>query len=145
MNVRELLEKKGRAVHVVPAIVTIQQAMERMNRDGVHSLVVMDGGDISGIFTERDALKELAVYGADGLGHTVDAAMSWHPIYATEDMSVEEACQVMERHGIRHLPVVTDGTLMGLVSLQDALSCWLTICTCDANRLRSYIVDNFGG
>lgn len=84
------------------------------------SAIVLDGGWIAGIFTERDVLRAAAA-GADPKSATVGEWMTPDPMTVGPDLDAEEAVEIMASHGFRHLPVVDGRTLLGIVSLRDVL------------------------
>jgi CBS domain-containing protein len=97
---------------------TLGEAAERMAEAGVGSSVVLDGGRLIGILTERDLLRAVA-----GRVHTSEARvrewMTADPVTADEATSASEAMQTMLEHGFRHLPVVEAGRTIGVVSLRE--------------------------
>jgi CBS domain-containing protein len=110
---------KGEVVGVAPED-TLGEAAERMSAQGVGSAVVLDGGRLIGILTERDLLKAVA-----GRVHTSEARvrewMTVDPVTASEDMTTEEAIRMMIDNGFRHLPVVVGGRTVGVVSLRECM------------------------
>lgn len=105
----------------VAAATTISEAAELMVRGRFGSVVVMRGGMVEGIFTERDVLR--------AVGNTVDVQLESVANWMTEDpvtsgpgIDTEEAAGVMISGGFRHLPVVDDNRIVGIVSLRDLLS-----------------------
>jgi CBS domain-containing protein len=100
---------------------TVSEVATTMVKRKVGSVIVMEGGWISGIFTERDALRA-AASGRDLTQSPLKEWMTSDPITAEPDMDSEEAIQVMASHGFRHLPVTDGKDLAGIVSLRDVLS-----------------------
>jgi CBS domain-containing protein len=96
---------------------TLGEVAERMTAKNVGAVVVKDFGRLIGILTERDLLKAMAAR-----VHTSEARvrqwMTEDPITATPEMALEEAAQIMLDNGFRHLPVVEDGQVVGIVSLR---------------------------
>jgi CBS domain-containing protein len=115
----------GAVISVAPED-TLGEAAERMAEQGVGSAVVLDGGRLIGILTERDLLGAVA-----GRVHTSEARvrewMTIDPITATEDMSVDEAIRTMLERGFRHLPVVESGRTVGIVSLRECMKAELQV------------------
>jgi CBS domain-containing protein len=99
---------------------TLGEVAERMTKQNVGAVVVKDHGRLIGILTERDMLRAMAER-----VHTSEARvrqwMTEGPITAPPDMGLEEAAQVMLDHGFRHLPVVDDTGVLGVVSLRRVL------------------------
>lgn len=117
MELRELI---GGEVETVPADATITEAAHRMQKAGIGSLAVVDDGDFTGIFTERDVLAVVAA-GGDPVTETVAGWMTMYPDSFMPDMDVEEAADWMLASGYRHLPVVDGGNLIGMASIKDIL------------------------
>ena len=109
------------SVHTVTADATVSEAAEAMVRGRFGSVVVMAGGTLTGIFTERDVLRA-AARRADLSTSTVRDWMTPDPVTATGDTDAGDAAQTMISEGFRHLPVTEDGKLQGIVSLRDILS-----------------------
>jgi CBS domain-containing protein len=97
---------------------TLRSAAERMWRNQTGSLLVMDGGRLTGIITERDLMRAVAL-GADLETATVDEAMTTEVFTVPPDMPLREAAREMAVRWIRHLPVVEDGRVLGVVSMRD--------------------------
>lgn len=110
-----------REVFTTPPDTPVSEVAQSMVRSRVGSAVVMEGGWLSGIFTERDVVRA-AASGTDLTASPVSEWMTSDPITAAPDMDSEEAAQIMASHGFRHLPVVEDKDVIGIVSLRDVLS-----------------------
>lgn len=110
-----------RSVHTVTADTKVSEAAEAMVRGRVGSVVVMAGGTLMGIFTERDVLRA-AARRADLSTSTVRDWMTPDPVTATGDTDAGDAAETMISQGFRHLPVTEDGKLQGIVSLRDVVS-----------------------
>jgi CBS domain-containing protein len=97
---------------------TLRSAAERMWREQTGSLLVMDGGRLAGIITERDLLRAVAL-GADLATATVDEAMTTEVFTVPPDMPLRDAAREMAVRWIRHLPVVDGGQVLGVISMRD--------------------------
>jgi len=97
---------------------TLRAAAERMWRNQTGSLLVVDDDRLTGIITERDVLRAVAL-GVDLGAATVNEAMTVEVFTVPPDMSLREAAREMAARWIRHLPVVEDGRLLGVVSMRD--------------------------
>ena len=97
---------------------TLRAAAERMWRNQTGSLLVMEDGRLIGIITERDVLRAVAL-GAELATATVDDVMTAEVFTVPPDMELREAAREMAAHWIRHLPVVDDGKVLGMVSMRD--------------------------
>ncbi len=97
---------------------TLRAAAERMWRNQTGSLLVVDDDRLTGIITERDVLRAVAL-GVDLGAATVNEAMTVEVFTVPPDMSLREAAREMAARWIRHLPVVEEGRLLGVVSMRD--------------------------
>jgi CBS domain-containing protein len=97
---------------------TLRAAAERMWRHQTGSLLVMDNDRLAGIITERDLLRAVAL-GADPGNVTVQEAMTTAVFTARPDLPLPEAARIMASRWIRHLPVVEQGRVLGVVSMRD--------------------------
>jgi CBS domain-containing protein len=100
---------------------SIAEAADEMVKGRFGSAIIMEGSWISGIFTERDALRAAAA-GADPSTTSIADWMTKDPVTVTADTDSEEAGELMVTHGFRHLPVVDGKEVIGIVSLRDILS-----------------------
>jgi CBS domain-containing protein len=97
---------------------SLRSAAERMWRQQTGSLLITEGEQLAGIITERDLLRAIAL-GADPDKTSVDEAMTAEVYTVPPDMQLQDAARVMAARWIRHLPVVEDGQLLGVVSMRD--------------------------
>jgi CBS domain-containing protein len=97
---------------------SLRSAAERMWRQQTGSLLITEGGQLTGIITERDLLRAIAL-GADPDKTSVDDAMTAEVYTVPPDMQLQDAAREMAARWIRHLPVVEDGQLLGVVSMRD--------------------------
>ena len=97
---------------------SLRSAAERMWRQQTGSLLVTDGGQLIGIITERDVLRAMA-FGADPDRSSVDEVMTAEVFTVRPDMPLQDAAREMAARWIRHLPVVQDGQVLGVVSMRD--------------------------
>ena len=107
----------------VPPSSSVAEAATVMGERRVSSILVMDGEDMQGIFTERDIVRALAQH-HDASGHQVTEWMTAKPTTVPSDMPVQEALQVMLDGGYRHLPIMDGKKVVGVVSMRD-ISRWL--------------------
>ena len=97
---------------------SLRSAAERMWRQQTGSLLIISGGRLTGIITERDLLRAVAL-GADPDRSTVDEAMTTEVFTVPPDMPLQEAARQMAARWIRHLPVVAGDEVLGVVSMRD--------------------------
>ena len=134
-----LLERKGPIVHAVTPTMTVAEAVAEMNRHHVGSTVVLDGTRLSGIFTERDVLRRVVGAGLDPNRTRVADVMTKEIITISPDTTVEDALLVFTEQRCRHLPVIADGRMIGLLSSGD-VSRWMSdVHRSEAEHLKNYI------
>jgi CBS domain-containing protein len=140
MNVHTILKNKGSAVATIPADATIDQAVEMLRARGIGALVVSDDGEsVGGILSERDIVEALGRYGDALLTLSVGGVMTRAVVTCDPDDSVAELMAEMTNRRIRHLPVVRDGRLCGIVSIGDLVKSRLDEIEYEAHSLRSFI------
>ena len=117
MKLRDLV---GGAATLCGPDLTVAEAARVMIDQGIGSLGVMDSGRLVGIMTERDVLRAVAE-GADLVGTSVETAMTPDPDEFEPEVEVGDAANWILATGYRHLPVVEDGHLLGILSIKDVL------------------------
>jgi CBS domain-containing protein len=115
----EILEDKGGEVYEIDGDATVFEAVQRMVELNVGSLLVKDAGDVVGIVTERDYLRRVTLEGRTDHDTSVREIMSSPLIVVTPDTTVDECMALMTDRRVRHLPVVEDGDVVGMVSIGD--------------------------
>ena len=118
-EVSKILEAKTHELLTIDAGVPVIEAVRRMVEANVGSLLVTEDGEIVGIVTERDYLRRVALEGRDENAAAVREIMSSPLVVVGCETTVEECMALMTERRIRHLPVVEDGTIVGLVSIGD--------------------------
>ena len=120
-----VLARKGSKVHCVVPEATVLAAVRKMNEERIGALLVCDGSDVLGIFTERDILCRIVDSTRDPATTEVAEVMTNELVAVPPDTLVEEAMAVITEKRCRHLPVIDDGNLVGLVSIGD-LTSWVS-------------------
>ncbi len=118
-QVRDLV--KGHKVVTVAKSATVQSAAEIMARENVGALMVVDGGDLVGIFSERDIISRVISKQHDPTKTSVGSVMTRNIVIAHADDTVESSLGKMKQAKCRHLPVVDGDILLGMLSLRDLL------------------------
>jgi signal-transduction protein with cAMP-binding, CBS, and nucleotidyltransferase domain len=118
-NVSEILGDKGGRVLKIEASASVFEAVQEMVEANVGSLLVTDGGDIVGIVTERDYLRRVTLEGRTDKDTPVGEIMTAPLVVVTPETEIDECMAVMTDRRIRHLPVVQDGDVVGVVSIGD--------------------------
>ncbi|MFI5357517.1 MAG: CBS domain-containing protein [Opitutales bacterium] len=134
-----ILERKGSAVQTVPPTLTIAETVHVMNQKKISSVVVTEGGRLAGIFTERDVLRRVIGADLDPKRTLVRDVMSSGVTTVTPATTVQEALDIFARRKCRHLPVLAEGKLAGLISVGD-VSRWIgEMHRAEAEQLKEYI------
>jgi CBS domain-containing protein len=118
-TIKELLEEKGHTVHTIGPEASVYQALEEMAAREIGSLVVMDGPRPVGLISERDYARSVVLRGRTSRDTPVGAIMTSRVVVATPNQTVDECMALMTEKRVRHLPVMADGELVGLISIGD--------------------------
>jgi CBS domain-containing protein len=140
MTIAAILSGKGSEVASIASDAPLHQAVAELGNRRIGALLVMDGGEISGILSERDLIYCLTAHGAEVLDWPVSRAMTAPPIVITPDTDVLAALALMTQRRIRHLPVVSSsGELHGIVSIGDLVKYRIERIEAEAEAMRAYI------
>lgn len=141
MKVSDILSAKGQRVRTVSPDETAINAANRLRIENVGALVVSrDGRTVEGILSERDIVNGLAEHGA-ALPHVqVEQLMSHVVVTCLPDDSIADIARTMTRRRVRHLPVMRDGELAGIVSIGDVVKHRLDEMEMETNVLRDYAI-----
>ena len=120
-RVSEILGDKGNEVRKIDAGASALEAVREMVGANIGSLVVIDGDEVAGIVTERDFLRRVAHEGPADESVTVRDIMSSPLVVVSPETEIDECMAVMTDRRIRHLPVVDDGDVVGIVSIGDVV------------------------
>ena len=121
----QVLDAKGFEVHSASPGLPVSAAVARMHEHNVGALLVLEGDAVVGIFTERDVLYRVVDGGLDPATTLVSGVMTRGPWCVSPTMTVVSAMAEMTARRIRHLPVIEDGSVLGLISSGD-LTRWVT-------------------
>lgn len=139
MFVAEILKTKGNAVFSIPPGLSVSEACQELERKRVGALVVCDGDAVVGVFSERDVVKALAADGPPALSRSVADYMSANVIFAQPGEVMSTLMSRMTDRRIRHLPVLSEGRLVGVISIGDVVKCQIEEHAREAESLRTYI------
>jgi CBS domain-containing protein len=137
VKVENILHSKGWAVETILSGASMAQAVHRLTSAAIGALVVSDDGEtVDGTLSERDVVWALSRHGGNVLDLSVADCMTRGGPVCTPEASVQDAMSEMTRRRQRHLPVVKDGKLCGLISLGDVVKHRLDELELEANVLR---------
>ena len=120
-EVSEILGDKGHDVLRIDADASVLEAVKRMVEANIGSLLVTKGGEIAGIVTERDYLRRVALEGPTDEAVTVEKIMSSPLVVVTPETAIDECMALMTDRRIRHVPVVENNEVVGIVSIGDVV------------------------
>jgi CBS domain-containing protein len=124
-TVQSVLHAKSGPVYAVSPHATVYEALAVMARHDIGAVVVMEGREICGMFTERDYARKVALHGRTSRELAVAEVMSREVITVTPHCTIEDCMAIMTHHRVRHLPVVDGSGIAGLVSIGDAVKAQL--------------------
>jgi len=139
-TVIDILARKGAGVHTINPDATVLEATQKMNQHKLGALVVMNEGQVAGMFTERDVLRRVVAAMRDPGGTQVSEVMTTEVICVPPQTDIDEVSALMQQRRIRHLPVCDDsGTLKGMISIGDVNAFHVTHQEAHINFLSEYI------
>ncbi|OLT17746.1 histidine kinase [Actinomadura sp. CNU-125] len=140
MRIRDILRRKGGTVVTVPPDDTVRELLAVLAEHNVGAAVVSaDGETIAGIASERDVVRRLHEHGADLLGRPVSDIMTAEVRSCAPGDLVEDLRRTMTEHRFRHMPVVEDGRLAGIVSIGDVVKSAIDKLESEREHLVDYI------
>jgi CBS domain-containing protein len=137
--VQHLLDRKGRELISIVQEASVFDAIKLMADRGVGSLLVMDGGDLKGIVTERDYARKVIIKGRSSESTEVGEIMSTNLVTATSQQTVKECMTLMTDRRIRHLPIVLGDEVVGLISIGDLVQAIISDQQEEIEQLEQYI------
>lgn len=120
-TIRELLDKKGHQVWSIGSASGVYDALVLMAEKNIGAVTVMDGDRLVGIFSERDYTRDVVLQGRETKETRVSEVMTGRPVCVAPEQTVEECLALMTDKRVRHLPVLEDDAVIGLVSIGDAV------------------------
>jgi CBS domain-containing protein len=141
MKVSDILRVKGGTLFTVTPDSPLSEAAVAMSERDIGSLVVMDGGELTGMLTFREVIQAV-VKGGGSLGQTVvSSVMDDHPLTCTPDTEIDEVRRMMLGRHARYLPVMSQRTLMGVISFYDVAKAVVDGQDFENRMLKAYIRD----
>ena len=139
MSIQAILGDKGRDVATVSADAKLSEAVRILGERRIGALPVVEGDQIVGIISERDVIYSLKDHGADVLDWPIDRVMTSPAITVDPSTEVLSALALITQRRVRHLPVVSGGRLIGIVSIGDLVKHRIERIEFEAQAMREYI------
>jgi len=136
MKVENILRRKGDDVKTAGPDMNLKLAAHKLLTENISALVVVEDGEIAGILTEREIARGLARHGETLARMKVRDMMTEHVVTCAPGDDLRQVMTLMTQHRVRHLPVIKDGRLSGIVSIGDAVKYRLEELELETNVLR---------
>ena len=137
--VKHLLDRKGREIIAIAEDASVLDAIKMLADRSIGSLLVMDGDTLKGIVTERDYARKVLIKGRSSKTTQVREIMTTEVYTANTDQTVNDCMTVMTEKRIRHLPVVDNGEVVGLISIGDLVQAIIADQKAEIEQLAQYI------
>lgn len=140
MTVATLLNEKGASVVTARADATLADIASLLSENRIGAVVIVDGDRRpQGVVSERDIVRVVATEGASALSRKAEGVMVRKLVTCTPDDTVYEIMNLMTRHRIRHLPILVDGRLGGIISIGDVVKSRIAEIELEATEMKRYI------
>ena len=121
ISVSQLLNKKGKEIHSISPDATVFDAIKLMSELGVGALLVMEGGRLSGIISERDYTRKVILKGKSSASTPVHEIMTKNIFCLSPEDNIDQCMALMNENQIRHLPIVENDQVVGVVTIMDVI------------------------
>lgn len=139
MKVADILQAKGNIIYSVTGSVSVYEAIKVMGEKNIGALLVMDEGKLSGILSERDYARKVVLKGKSSRETMVRDIMTAQVLTVTTTDNIETCMGVMTQNHIRHLPIVENGEVQGMISIGDVVNAIIKMQKETIEHLKSYI------
>jgi CBS domain-containing protein len=139
MTIQRLIEGRSGPIITCPAAASVREAIALLAEKRIGALPVIQNGSVAGIFSERDVIYGLQADGPAMLDHIVGEVMTSPAVTVEPETDVLAALALMTKRRIRHLPVMRDGVMVGLVSIGDLVKFRIDRIESEAEAMRAYI------
>jgi CBS domain-containing protein len=141
MNIGQILKAKGRAVATARPDTSLLEIAKKLSQKKIGAIVVVgDNGGVVGIVSERDLIRKLGERGPDVLSEPVSDTMTANVISCQETSTLDELMEVMTQGRFRHVPVIEDGALVGIVSIGDIVKNHIAEVEMEVTAMRGYFI-----
>jgi CBS domain-containing protein len=140
MNVASILKLKGRAVSTVRPNATLLDVAKKLGTKKIGAIVVVgENGNVAGIISERDIIRAVSERGAPALSLMVSEVMTRNVVSCQETSELDELMETMTKGRFRHLPVIEDDALVGIVSIGDVVKFHVAEVEMEVSAMRNYL------
>lgn len=139
MTVNQILSTKGRNVYSIVSTFTVFEALRVMGEKNIGAVLVMDDGVLKGILSERDYARKIVLKDKSSKDTAVREIMESQVVTVKSSDNVDYCMELMSQRRIRHLPVMDDGTVIGLISIGDVVKTIIEVQKETIKHLDSYI------
>lgn len=139
MKVADILKAKGNIIYSVTGSTTVYEAIKVMGEKNIGALLVLEGGKLSGILSERDYARKVVLKGKASRETSVSDIMTAEVITVMPSDTIETCMELMTQKHIRHLPIVESGNVLGMISIGDVVNAIIRMQKETIEHLKSYI------
>jgi len=143
ITVKQMLEEKGHEVWTISPEATVYEALKIMADKDIGALIVVKNGQVAGIISERDYARKVMLKGKSSLETPVKDIMSTEIYYVGPEATAEECMALMTEKRIRHLPVIDNGKLTGVISIGDVVKSIISTQKVTIEHLQNYIMGKY--
>ena len=143
--VHRILRSKGSQVHSIAPDATVYEALEKLAQQDIGALVVLQDAELVGVFSERDYVRKVILKGRSSRDMKVHEIMSSPVVTVSLQTPVDECMYRMTEQRCRHLPVLQDGKVVGVVSIGDLVNWIITTQDLTIHQLEDYISGKYPG
>jgi len=139
MNIAQILKSKGRAVATARPDATLSEIIAKLAQKKIGAIVIVgDNGEVAGIVSERDVIRRLAELGNGALKEPVSQSMTSAVVSCQETSTLDEMMEMMTQGRFRHVPVIEDGALVGIVSIGDIVKNHIAEVEMEVSAMKDY-------
>ncbi len=142
-TVDEILQRKGREVWTIGPKATVLDALKIMAEKDIGALVVVQDDELVGIISERDYARKIVLKGKASVSTRVKDIMTQKVFYVTPKTTIKECQALLTEHSVRHLPVLVEGKLAGLISIGDVVKAIIDEQEIEITQLSDYIIGKY--
>ena len=139
MTVNQILNAKGKNVYSVLSTTTVYEALKVMGEKNIGAILIIDGTELKGILSERDYARKIVLKDKSSKETFVHEIMESNVFSINLSNNIEDCMELMSTKRIRHLPVLEDGIVVGIISISDVVKAIIEIQKDTINHLNSYI------